>query len=429
MDPDSSILGSWQMWLLLFLIMASAFFSGSETALMSVNRLRLRAAADQGTPRAILLSKLLEVPDKFITAILIGNNIVNILASSVATALAIKLWGSVGTGIAAGVMTIVILTFCEILPKSLATRFADSLAMHVGPIIAFLTRLLAPIVFLFNRLSNFLARLIGGDAEPISRVTEEEIQTLINLGQEEGVLDDHEHSLLRSIFDFNDTTAEEIMVPRIDIVGIPVTASIEDLGEAFAEHRYSRLPVFDGSLDNIVGSVHMKDYIRNADNPDFNLKEIMRPVLFVPETLVIQTVFARMKRQRISTAIVLDEYGQTVGMITPSDITEEIMGRFSDEHDGDVEELRTLKEGAIEVDGGYLIEDLNDECDFDIPLDTANTVGGYVFYKLGRLPKVNDRLPLSDKVEAVVTEMNGKRVSKVRLFPTVPMERTAPPAD
>jgi CBS domain containing-hemolysin-like protein len=403
--------------------MASAFFSGSETALMSVNRLRLRAAADQGNPRARLLLKLLEVPDKFITAILIGNNVVNILASSVATALAIQLWGSVGTGIAAGVMTILLLTFGEIIPKSLATRFADQVALQIVPVIHFLTRLLTPIAVLFNRLSSLIAKLVGGGAEPTSRVTEEEIQTLINLGQEEGVLDDHEHSLLRSIFDFTETTAEEVMVPRIDIVAIPLDADINELGEVFAEHRFSRLPVYDGTLDNVVGSVHMKDYIRNKDNPNIKLEDILRPVLFVPETLDIQTVFARMQRQRISTAIVLDEYGQTVGMITPSDITEEIMGRFMDEHDTDVEEFVTLKEGAIEVDGGYLIEDLNEECDFDIPVDTANTVGGYVFYKLGRLPRVNDRLPLSDKVEAVVTEMNGKRVAKVRLFPTVPIER------
>src|SRR5690606_14661669 len=211
---------------------------------------------------------------------------------------------------------------------------------------------LTPIAVLFNRLSSLIAKLVGGGAEPTSRVTEEEIQTLINLGQEEGVLDDHEHSLLRSIFDFTETTAEEVMVPRIDIVAIPLDADINELGEVFAEHRFSRLPVYDGTLDNVVGSVHMKDYIRNKDNPNIKLEDILRPVLFVPETLDIQTVFARMQRQRISTAIVLDEYGQTVGMITPSDITEEIMGRFMDEHDTDVEEFVTLKEGAIEVDGG-----------------------------------------------------------------------------
>lgn len=302
MDPDSSILGSWQLWLLFALILASAFFSASETALMSVNRLRLRASADQGMPRALLLSRLLEVPNKFI---------------------------------------------------------------------AFLTRVLSPIVAMFNALSNWIAKLFGSNAEVPSRVTEEEIQTLINLGQEEGVLDEHEHSLIRSIFDFGETTAEEVMVPRIDIVAIPVEATIEELGEYFAENPYARLPVYDGSLDNIVGSVHMKDYIRNAGDPRVRLREIIRPVLFVPETLAIEAIFGRMKRQRISTAIVLDEYGQTVGMITPTDITEEIMGNFMDEHDGDPGDFVTFKEGAVEVDGGYLIEDLNEECGFDIPLDTA----------------------------------------------------------
>lgn len=424
MDPDSSILGSWQLWLLFALILASAFFSASETALMSVNRLRLRASADQGVPRALLLSSLLEAPNKFITAILIGNNIVNIMASSVATALAIDLWGSVGAGIAAGSMTITILTFGEIIPKSLATTFADSFAMRIAPFIAFLTRVLSPIAVMFNALSGFIAKLFGGNAETTARVTEEEIQTLINLGQEEGVLDEHEHSLIRSVFDFGDTTAEEIMVPRIDIVAIPVEATIEELGEHFAEKPFARLPVYEGSLDNIIGAVHMKDYIRHAGDPKVRLRDIIRPVIFVPETLGIEVIFGRMKRQRISTAIVLDEYGQTVGMITPTDITEEIMGNFLDEHDGDPDEFVTFKEGAVEVDGSYLIEDLNAECGFDIPVDSAITVGGYVFYKLGRLPKTNDRLPLSDNVEAVVLEMNGKRVAKVRLLPTTPVQRS-----
>ena len=185
----------------------------------------------------------------------------------------------------------------------------------------------------------------------------------------------------------------------------------------------ARLPVYEGSLDNIIGAVHMKDYIRHAGDPKVRLKDIIRPVLFVPETLGIEVIFARMKRQRISTAIVLDEYGQTVGMITPTDITEEIMGNFLDEHDDDVADFVTFKEGAVEVDGGYLIEDLNAECGFDIPLDKAITVGGYVFYKLGRLPKANDRLPLSENVEAVVLEMNGNRVAKVRLLPTTPAQQ------
>lgn len=419
MDPDSSILGSWQLWLLLVLIMGSAFFSASETAMMSVNRLRLRALVDQGVPGARVLANLLDVPNKFIAAILIGNNIVNILASSVATALAIQIWGSMGAGISAFIMTLVILTFGEILPKSLATRFADTVAMRVAPIISFLTRILTPIVAMFNVLSNAAAKLLGGDAEPASRVTEEEIQTLISLGQEEGVLDEHEHTLLRSVFDFGETTAEEVMVPRIDIVAVPVEASISELGHYFSENRFSRLPVYDGTLDNIVGSVHMKDYIRNAGNENVTIRKIMRAVIFVPETLAIETVFARMKRQRISTAIILDEYGQTVGMITPSDITEEIMGRFMDEHDGDVDDIVALKEGAIEVDGGYLIEDINEECQFNIPIDMANTIGGYVFYRLGRIPKPNDRLALTESVEAVVVEMNGKRVAKVRLIPIV----------
>lgn len=427
MDPDSSILGSWQLWVLLGLLLGSAFFSASESALLSVNRLRLRSQADEGDARAQQLSNLLENPNKFIAAILIGNNIVNISASALATVLAINLWGPAGAGISTVFMTITVITFGEIIPKSLATRFADSMAPRVAPIVSFLTRVLGPLVTLFDGLSNLAAKVVGGDAPAESQLTEQEIHTLIRLGQEEGVLDEYEHSLIRSVFDFGDTTAEEIMVPRIDMVAVPKTTTIAELGVLFADNPFNRLPVYDGTLDNIVGAVHLKDYIRHADEMEMTVEEVVRPVLFVPETLTIETLFARMKRQRISTAIVLDEYGQTVGLITPSDITEEIVGRFMDEHDVGDEHFVALKEGAIEVDGGYLIEDINDETNFDLPTDVANTIGGYIFFKLGRVPRLQDRILLTDTVEAVVLEMNGKRVAKVRLIPVSPVEPPVEP--
>lgn len=410
------------------MLLGSAFFSASETALLSVNRLRLRSQADEGVPRAQLLSSLLENPNKLIAAILIGNNVVNVSASALATVLAIRLWGPPGAGISTAVMTVTLITFGEIIPKSLATRFADTLAPRVAPVIGVLTRVLGPLVAFFDALSTAAAKVVGGHANTESQLTEEEIHTLIRWGQEEGVLDEYEHSLIRSVFDFGDTTAEEIMVPRIDVVAVPLTTTVAELGALFADNPFNRLPVYDGTLDNIVGAVHLKDYIRHAGQPDMTVDELVRPVLFVPETLTIETLFARMKRQRISTAVVLDEYGQTVGLITPSDITEEIVGRFMDEHDVGDEHFVALKEGAIEVDGGYLIEDINAETDFDLPTDVANTIGGYIFFKLGRVPRLNDRLLLTDKVEAVVLEMNGKRVAKVRLIPVSPVEPPAEPA-
>lgn len=428
MDPDSSILGSWELWLLLGLLFASAFFSASESALLSVNRLRLRTKADEGNSRAQMLSALLESPNRFIAAILIGNNVVNIAASALATVLAINLWGSAGPGIATAFMTVTVITFGEIIPKSLATRFADTMALRITPVIHFLTRVLGPFVTLFDGLSTVAAKLVGGEKNRESQLTEQEIHTLIRLGQEEGVLDEYEHSLIRSVFDFGDTTAEEIMVPRIDMIAVPLSTTMAELGALFADNPFNRLPVYDETLDTIVGAVHLKDYIRHANEADLTVDQVVRPVLFVPETLTIETLFARMKRQRISTAIVLDEYGQTVGLITPSDITEEIVGRFMDEHDAGEEHFVALKEGAIEVDGGYLIEDINSETDFDLPTDIANTIGGFIFFKLGRVPKLQDRILLTDNVEAVVLEMNGKRVAKVRLIPVSPVEPPAEPA-
>lgn len=416
MDPDGSLIGSWELWVLVVLVAFSAFFSASETALTSMNRIRLRSLVDQDVAQAKVVSQILEMPNKVIAAILIGNNVVNILASTIATALAIALVGPIGAGYAAIIMTLVILIFGEIIPKSIAVRFQEEVALRVGRPIRLLTQILSPLVTVFDGLSRLVIKLLGGGDSSPTRVTEEEIQTIINIGQEEGLLGAHERELIRSVFDFGETTAEEVMVPRIDMHAIPITASMEMLAEAFAEKQYSRIPVYDGTIENIVGAVHLKDFVRHRTDANVTVADLIRPVIFVPETLEIEKVFGRMKRQRISTAIVLDEYSQTVGMITPTDIIEEIMGRFADEHDGDEDDIVTLTQGDIEVDGGYLIDDLNDECDFGIEEDVANTIGGYIFYKLGRVPKINDRLRLSDRVEAVVIGMSDKRVSKVRLI-------------
>ena len=238
-----------------------------------------------------MLSDLLENPNKFIATILIGNNVVNISASALATVIAIRVWGPPGAGIATAFMTVTVIIFGEIIPKSLAARFADSLALRIAPLINGLTVVLGPVAALFDGLASLAARLVGGQADGEAQLTEQEIHTLIRLGQEEGVLDEYEHSLIRSVFDFSDTTAEEIMVPRIDVVAVPITTTIKELSTLFAENPFNRLPVYDGTLDNIVGAVHLKDYIRYADKPDMTVEELLRPVLFVPETLTIETIF------------------------------------------------------------------------------------------------------------------------------------------
>lgn len=421
MDPDGSLLSYWELWAVAVLLLCSAFFSASETALTALSRLRIRTLLEQEVPKAELLAHLAEEPAKFITAILIGNNVVNILASTIATAVAIDLWGGVGAGIAAAFMTLMILVFGEIVPKSIAMHYVESVALIVSRPISLLTKLLSPVIRVFNSLSGLIVRWFGGESSS-SAVTEDEIRTIIAMGQEHGVLEKHEHDIIRSVFHFGETTAEEVMVPRVDIKSVPITASRDELAQAFAETQFSRLPVYEGTTENIIGAVHMKDFVRSYHGAGVDLAEIVRPVLFVPETMAIEAIYTRMKRQRISTAIVLDEYGQTVGMLTPSDIVEEIMGDFVDEHGEMNGEPIALNEGTIEVDGSYLLEDLNEEFELSLPTDVVNTVGGYIFHKLGRIPKVNDRLALSEDVEAVVLEMNGRRVGKVRLIRKAPLE-------
>lgn len=421
MDPDGSLLSYWELWAVAALLLCSAFFSASETALTAISRLRIRTLVEQGVTKANLLAELTEEPAKVITAILIGNNVVNIVASTIATAVAIDIWGPVGAGISAAFMTLMILTFGEILPKSIATYYVETVSLLVARPIFLLTRVLSPVIAVFNGLFGLIVRWFGGERSSAT-VTEDEIRTIIALGQEHGVLEKHEHDIIRSVFHFGETTAEEVMVPRVDIKAVPITASPEELAQAFAETQFSRLPVYEGTLENIIGAVHMKDFVRAYHGNGVSLVELVRPVLFVPETLAIEAIYTRMKRQRISTAIVLDEYGQTVGMLTRSDIVEEIMGDFVDEHGELNGEPIALNEGTIEVDGSYLLEDLNEEFQLSLPTDVVNTVGGYIFHKLGRIPKVNDRLILADNVEALVVEMNGRRVGKVRLIRKAPLE-------
>ncbi len=420
---------------LIGLVLLSAFFSGSEVALLSVNRLRLRHLSEQGNRRARTVLALLEFPQRMLTTILIGNNIVNITASTIATAVAIDLWGARGAGIAAAAMTVIVLIFGEVLPKSIAAYRADSTANIVGGPIAFLTKLLAPVTYLLNAVSNGIIRLMGGNPAEKPRVTPEEIRTLVNLGQEQGVLDEQEHDLIHRVFQFGETTVGEIMVPKVDIVAAPRTMTIDEIAELFAQHPYSRVLVYDETLDNITGAVHIKDLVRAQLSGGKELDDIIRPVLFVPETLPIERAFTRMKSLRISIAVVLDEWAQTLGMVTMGDIIEEIMGELLDEHDAGETDPVALDDRSLEVDGGYLIEDLNEEFGLNIPEDVAKTIGGYVFYKLGRVPQPHDKLMIAPGIEVAVLEVKGKRVTKVRLSrnevaaaqpPAAPVDGTVP---
>nr|MBO2477332.1 hypothetical protein [Bacillota bacterium] len=413
---------------LVLLVLASAFFSGSEVALLSANRLRLRHLSEQGNRRARTVLDLLESPQRMISTILVGNNVVNILASTIATAVAIDLWGARGAGIAAAAMTVILITFGEVLPKSVAAYRADAAAsIVVGPI-ALLTKLLSPVTFLLTAASNAAIRLLGGNPADKPRVTPEEIRTMVSLGQEQGVLDEQEHDLIHRVFEFGEKTVGEIMVPKVDIVAAPRTLTIDEIADLFAQHPYSRVLVYEETPDNIIGAVHIKDLVRAQQSGGKTLDDIIRPVLYVPETLPIERAFARMKALRISVAVVLDEWAQTLGMVTIGDIIEEIVGEVLDEHDAGETDPVALDDRSLEVDGGYLVEDLNKEFGLNIPEDVAKTIGGYVFYKLGRVPQPHDKVTVGPGVELAVLEVKGKRVTKVRVIRGDAATPAPPPA-
>ena len=307
--------------MLVILLCLSAFFSSAETALTTANRIRMRALADDGDKRAACVLRITDNSGKMLSAILIGNNIVNLSASSLATSLAIKLWGNVGAGIATGILTLLILIFGEISPKTIATINADKLALSYCNIIDWIMKLLTPVIFLLNKLS--LAFLFLLRIDPNSNrnaMTEEELRTIVDVGKETGVIESEEHEMINNVFDFGDAQAKEVMVPRIDMTFASIDCTYDELIEIFKEDKFTRLPVYKDSTDNVVGIINMKDLLLYEDKSHFSISDIMREPYFTYEHKNTAELFMEMRKSSISLAIVLDEYGATAGLITLEDL-------------------------------------------------------------------------------------------------------------
>lgn len=404
-----------QLVFLVILLLLSAFFSSAETSLITVNRIRMRTLAEDGNKKAKRVLQITDDSGKMLSAILIGNNIVNLSASSIATSLAIEFFGSVGAGIATGVLTILILIFGEISPKTLATINAEKIALAYSAPIAFIMKVLTPVIFIINKLANTFISLLGVDPNAKdNQMTEEELRTIVDVSKESGVIESEEHEMINNLFDFGDAQAKEVMIPRIDMTFAKIDATYDELIAIFQEDKFTRLPVYEDSTDNIVGILNMKDLLLYKDKEHFSIRDIMYEPYFTYEHKNTADLFMEMRKSSISLAIVLDEYGTTAGLITLEDLLEEIVGEIRDEYDTDEEDpIVQLNEREFMVLGSTNLDDLCETLDLNFTSDDYDTIGGYLIGLLDHLPEKNEIIITDDDILLRVEQMDKNRIEKI----------------
>ena len=406
-----------QIIILILLLLLSAFFSSAETALTTANHIRLLTLADEGSKRAARVLKITDDSGKMLSAILIGNNIVNLSASSITTSLAIRLFGSVGAGIATGILTILILIFGEISPKTLATLHAERLAMAYSGIILALMTVLTPVITVINWLSVQFLRLLRVDAKKNkNEITEEDLKTIVDVSHESGVIESEEREIIHNVFDFSDALAREIMVPRIDMTFANINSTYSEILEIYHTNRHTRLPVYENTTDNVVGIINMKDLLFYDDVTHFRVQDILRKPYFTYEQKRSAELFLEMQKNSINIAIVLDEYGITAGMITMEDLLEEIVGDIRDEYDSnEADELTQLNEYEYLAAGSMNLDDLSDAVGLHLTSDDYDSIGGYFIGICDHLPQEGEQVTTPEGAVLTVTSVNKNRIEQLRI--------------
>ena len=406
---------------LVILVGFSAFFSASETAFSSLNQIRLKSRAEDGDSSAARVLAMAEQYDKLLSTILIGNNIVNIAAASIGTILFTQMLGAErGATMSTIVLTIIVLIFGEVTPKSLAKEMPEKVATAVSPFLVLLMALMSPLTWLFTQWKKLLGHFVhSGEADTI---TEGELMTMVSEAENDGELTDRESELIRSAIEFDDVEVEEILTPRVDVVAVEDDIPLEELAQTFAESGYSRLPVYHGTIDNIIGVVHEKDFYIARLKKATKIDDLVVPTLYTTGSTQISQLLRTLREQHHHLAVVVDEYGGTEGIITLEDILEELVGEIWDEHDEVTEDFRKQSDGSWLVSGSASVDDLYEELDLPEEEDIdSNTVNGLVQEKTCHLPKVGDRFTLGE-YDGVVTRTAKRRVTEVRLTPAAPAE-------
>ena len=412
MDPSDT----YQIIILLILLALSAFFSSNETALMSVNKIRLRSLADEGNKRAAMALDILEnQTPKLLSAILIGNNIVNISASSLATTLAYS-FGGYMVSIVTVILTVLILIFGEITPKNYATINSEKITLRYIPVFKFLMTIMTPVIFIINLFSRGVMRLMRVDPDAADKaMTEEELRTIVDVSHEDGVIESDEKEMIYNVFDLGDATAKDIMVPRVHVTFADVESTYDELIDIFRE--FTRLPVYKDSQNNIVGIINMKDLLLYDKNEEFVIDHFLRKPHFTYETKSISDLLVEMKDSTFNIAIVLDEYGDMAGLITLEDILEEIVGEIHDEYDEKEDELvQKISDREYIIEGSMHLDDVNDHLDTELDSEDYDSLGGFIIEHLDRLPVAGDEVITEDGIRLIVEKLDKNRIEKVHVY-------------
>lgn len=407
-----------QFCILIILVLLSAFFSSAETSLTTANKIKMKALADEGDKKAKTVLTVTEDSGKMLSAILIGNNIVNLSAASLVTTIALNLWGSAAVAVASGVLTIVILIFGEITPKTLATLHANKMARVYAGTILFLMKVLTPVIFIINKLAGFVLMLLHVDpSAKAPAMTEHELRTIVDVSHEDGVIESEERQMIYNVFDFGDSQAKDIMVPRVDMVFLDVNSTYQEIIEVFRREKFTRLPVYEGNTDNVIGVLNVKDLLGCDTSQNFDLHTILREPYFTYEYKNTSELMMEMRKDSINFTIVLNEYGATAGLVTLEDLLEEIVGEIRDEYDKDEEELiRKISEREYIVEGSLKLDDLNNALTLSLDSEDYDSVGGYVIERLDHLPHAGEFIVDGNGIRMVVDSVEKNRIDKVHLY-------------
>ncbi len=409
---------TWQLILLVILLVMSGFFSMSETALMALSKIRIRHMVDEGVKGAKLVEKLSEDPSKLLGAILIGNNIVNIGASALATSIAVKAIGESGVGLVTIIMTILVLIFGEITPKSIAKQKSEEVALKVSKPINLVVKLFKPFIYVFTAISGVFIKLLGGDpkaTEPF--ITEEELKTMVGVSEEEGVLENVEKEMIFNVFGFADAQVKDVMVQRVDVVAVDVNATYDEVINIIKVEQFSRIPVYNQNIDDVIGILNVKDLIIASQNEEnFKVSDYMRDPYYTFEFKKVTELFKEMKKSRNHMAVVLDEYGGNVGIVTIEDLIEEVVGEIEDEYDDEQDsDIIVIKEDEYIVDGSARLDHIGDLIGVSMESEEFDSIGGLIIGELGRFPEQNEEVKVNS-IRFVVEEIDKNRIKKVRIF-------------
>ena len=416
-----------QLGFLIFLIILSGFFSSAETALTTVNRVRMRSLEEEGNKRAARVNKILLQYSKMLSAILIGNNIVNLSASALATTLAMRV--NLAVGIATGILTMIVLVFGEVIPKTWAMHSSEKLSLFYSGIIFALMQILTPIIFLVDKIAGAVLRIMGIDpTAKLSTMTENELKTYVDVSHEDGVIETEEREIIYNVFEFSDALAKDIMIPRINMVTVNVDDDYNQVLSVFRSCMYTRLPVYEGEKDNIIGLINVKDFILTDDLEHFRIRDILREAHFTYEYKKISDLLDEIRETTTNVTFVVNEYGVTVGMITLEDLLEEIVGEIRDEYDADeIEKIKQAGERTYLIEGSMNLDDINDALSLNLQSEEYDSIGGIIIEHLDHIPEDGESVTLEDGTVLKVQGTDQNRIVKVLLTLPKPPESSDEP--